>query len=275
VGLWGVVATLLQVTTTAERRRLVSKRVQSLDPLASNSGEIGYDVSGSFEHPGTRLAFRLPVDQSHNWRLIGMIFVNTLWNTLLVYFGYVATLGWLRGNPHWLVIWLVLLLGSIGIWLAFRLVKELWSIRRVGVTQIEVSHHPAALGQTITVYLAQLGRGKLSHLQVELVCEELAMFSQGTDSRQWNECVHRERIGRWKRIDVNPGQPFTAEFQLAISPHAMHTFVATHNQVRWWFVVCGTMRRGSRFERRFPIDIQPPDMVHSDDHDLAAAEARA
>ncbi len=275
VGLWGVTATLLQVTTTAERRRVVSRRVQSLDPLSSASGKTGIELSGSYEQPGTHLAYRLPIDSSPNWRLVGMIFVNTLWNTLLVYFGYVATLSWMRGNPRWLVSWLVLLLGSIGVWLAFRLIQELWSTRRIGMTQIEVSHHPIVPGQTITVYLAQTGRGKLASLAVELICEEQAMFLQGTDSRQWIECVHRQPINRWRRLAIEPGQPFIAEFELQLDSRVMHTFVATHNQVRWWLVVRATARRGTSFERRFPIDVQPPEAPGVVDASDVSLEARS
>jgi hypothetical protein len=261
VGIWGIVATLLQVTTTAERRSLVSQRVQQLDPLSVSTSDSGLDVSDSFEHRGTRLAYRLPIDNAPNWRLVGMIFVNTLWNTLLIYFGYVATLSWMRGNPRWLASWLVLGLGAVGIWLAFRLVQELWATRQIGITQVEVSHHPLVPGQPVRVFLQQTGRGKLLSLSVELVCEEHAMFRQGTDSRQWVECVHHQLVSKWKRLDIEPGQPFDAEFTLKIASDAMHSFVAMHNQIRWWLVVKGAARRNRTFQRRFPIEVQPAEVA--------------
>ncbi|MGI9457102.1 MAG: hypothetical protein ACR2NU_11120 [Aeoliella sp.] len=274
VGVWGIVASLMQVATSAERRSLVAVKAARLDPLRDSPSEsatlpaLGEQSPG----PGVRLAHRLPVASATAWRTLGLFFVCTIWNALLAYFGYVASGQFSRGDPPWLALGLVVLLGLVGVWLAFHLVRELWERRGIGVTQIEISDHPLALGGEYQAHLLQTGKMELRTLSVHLVSEEVASYQQGTDSRTLVETVYDQEIQSWRGLALVPGEPFEAQWSFSIPETAMHTFRSPHNEVQWLIIVQGITSRGQKLARRFPLSVPPPTTSPSRTELLAAGE---
>ncbi len=270
VGVWGIVASLMQVATSAERRSLVAVKAARLDPSRKSAAPSGtlVAVGNDDESRGVHYAHRLPVAGTAGWRMAGLMLVTAIWNVLLAYFVYVASLQYLRGNPPWLVLGLVVLLGLVGVWLAFNLIREFWERRGIGQTYLEISEHPLAIGGEYRVYLSQTGRMKLRKLTLELVCQEVASYQQGTDSRTSVESVYRDELRKWQGLSVDAGEPFEAEITIAIPANAMHSFRSQHNEIRWMLVVRGETDRQQEVLRQYNMNVRPASK--RDDSELLA-----
>ena len=271
VGIWGVVASLMQVSTSAERRSMVAVKALRLDPL--REGEAGLSSTlpayeNEVEIPGTRFAHRLPLADSGAWRMAGLFFACAVWNTLLAYFLYEMSLRQVADDSDWLALGLVVILGLVGVWLAFQLVRELWERRGIGMTQLEVTESPLYVGGEFEGYLMQQGQMRLQSLVLRLVMEEVASYQQGTNAQTAVERVYEQEIRRWRGLEVAYGLPFEADFSFVIPATAMHSFRAPHNEVRWYLEVAGTTQRQQDILRRFPLGVLPAGAV-------AAAEVEA
>lgn len=272
VGVFGIVASLMQVATSAERRSLVTVKAVRLDPMRDTSASstmlpaIGLDD----QSPGTHYPHRLPAIGTAGWRMAGLMMVTAIWNMLLAFFVYVASREYLEGNPPWLALMLVVLLGVVGVWLAYHLIIEFWHRRGIGQTHVELSHHPLVLGGEYRAYLMQTGRMEARTLLVELVCEESASYQQGTDSRTSAETVLRHELRKWRNLRIDPSQPFEVEFDFTIPARGMHSFRSPHNEIRWMLVVRGETSRGQDIFRQFVMNIRTA--ATADEEDASAGE---
>ncbi|MCO6047909.1 hypothetical protein NG895_28730 [Aeoliella sp. ICT_H6.2] len=260
VGIFGIVASLMQVATSAERRSLVAVKAMRLDPLRDSPDESKTLPTGlrEDESPGIRYAHRLPAVGTAGWRMAGLMIVCAIWNALLAFFVYVASLQYLNSKSPWLALGLVVLLGMVGVWLAFNLIREFWNRRGIGQSHVEISAHPLMLGCEYQAYLMQTGNMTLRKLLVELVCEESASYQQGTDSRTSVEVVYRQELRKWRGLRVEAAQPFEAEMSFSIPASAMHSFRSPHNQIRWMLLVRGETSRHQEVYRQFGLLVQPP-----------------
>lgn len=261
VGIWGIVASLMHVSTSAERRSMVAVKAMRLDPrrdVAGNQSSVLSTYDADVESPGTRYAHRLPLVGSGAWRMAGLFFVCAVWNTLLAYFLYVISLRQVvRDDSVWFALGLVVVLGIVGVWLAFHLVRELWERRGIGMTQVEVAEAPLTVGGSTEGYLMQQGQMQLASLVLRLVMEEVANYEQGTNSQSAVERVYEKEIRRWRGLEVTYGLPFEADFTVEIPPSAMHSFRAPHNEIRWLIEVRGMTHRQQEIIRRFPLCVLP------------------
>lgn len=275
VGIFGIVASSMQVATSAERRSLVAVKAMRLDPLRDTPDESKTLPTGlrEDESPGIRYAHRLPAVGTAGWRMAGLMLVCAIWNTLLAFFVYVASLQYLNNQSPWLALGLVVLLGAVGVWLAFNLIREFWNRRGIGQSHVEISAHPLVLGGEYQAYLMQTGNMTLRKLLVELVCEESASYQQGTDSRTSTEVVFRQELRKWRGLRVEATQPFEAEMTFSIPPSAMHSFRSPHNQIRWMLLVRGETNHHQEVYRQFGLLVQPP--KHRGSENLIAASEPA
>jgi len=278
VGVWGIVASLMQVATSAERRSMVSAKALRLDPLRespdaspsqqpTDSSSMGMPsvTDDSFEtgahafpvSPGVQQPYRLHPHGATAWRVAGLFLVCGIWNTLLAYFCVVASRQFLRDGLPLLALVLVVILGLVGVWLAFHLVREFWQRRGIGPSQLEVSEHPLAVGRNYRAYFLQIGRMQLKSLAVLLVCEESASYQQGTDSRTEVLTVYEEELRLWRGLNVEPGQPYEADITFGIPESAMHSFRSPHNEIRWLLCVRGETEQGQAIDRRFTLRVRP------------------
>lgn len=259
VGIFGIVASLMQVATSAERRSLVTVKAMRLDPLRDTPDASKTLPTGlrEDESPGIRYAHRLPAVGTAGWRMAGLMMVCAIWNMLLAFFVYVASLQYLNNESPWLALGLVVVLGLVGVWLAFHLIREFWNRRGIGQSHVEISSHPLALGGEYQAYLMQTGNMQLRTLLVELVCEESASYQQGTDSRTSVEVVYRQELRKWRGLRVEASQPFETEMTFTIPATAMHSFRSPHNQIRWMLLVRGETNRRQEMYRQFGLLVQP------------------
>jgi hypothetical protein len=260
VGIWGIVAALMQVSTSAERRSMVTVRAMRLDPRRDAAGHLSstlpaYDTD--VESPGIRYAHRLPSTGPGAWRMAGLFFVCAVWNTLLAYFLYAVSLRQVQDESVWFALGLVVVLGVVGVWLAFHLVRELWDRRGIGMTQLELAELPLAVGGNTEGYLLQQGQMQLTSLVLRLVMEEVANYQQGTNSQTAVERVYEKEIRRWRGLDVAHGLPFEADFVAEIPSNAMHSFRAPHNEICWLLEVRGMTTRQQEIVKRFPLCVLP------------------
>lgn len=278
VGLWGVAASLMQVSTSAERRSMVAVKAFRFDPSRESEGGLSATLpayESEVEIPGIRFAHRLPLADSGAWRMAGLFFASAVWNTLLAYFLYEISLRQVTDDSGWLALGLVVVLGMVGVWLAFQLVHELWERRGIGMTVIELAECPLHVGGATDGYLLQQGQMKLQSLALRLVMEEAASYQQGTNAQTATQRVYEKEIRRWRGLDVAYGLPFEADFSLEMPTTAMHSFRAPHNEIRWLLEVSGTTQRKQEILRRFPLAVLPAGVGESSDPKNSAAENAA
>jgi hypothetical protein len=127
----------------------------------------------------------------------------------------------------------------------------------VGRTVVEVSKARLAPGESVDLHVSQSGKMDLNRLTVTLVCEEMATYTVGTNSRtarkKFFELVASDRSS----VSVRPGSPVEMCKTVKIPDDAMHSFKARHNQIHWRFEVKGDVARWPDFDRFFPILVEP------------------
>jgi hypothetical protein len=209
------------------------------------------------DSPGVRLAHRLPIDAASGWVSMTMAAVCLLWNTLVAIFVYRVLQTHLTDRPNWLLTWVMVPFVLAGLWTLAALARQVLLDIIIGTTRLEVSQHPLYAGGTFRAFVSQTGRLHVRWFQVQLVCDEQAVYQQGTDSRRASSRVHRSTLFSQRKFDIRPQQAFETEFDFTIPDSAMHSFVSAHNAVVWTLVVRGRMKRWGDFERRFPIYVYP------------------
>jgi hypothetical protein len=214
-------------------------------------------VDAVTDSPGVRLAYRLPIDAASGWVSLTMAAICLIWNTLVAIFVLQIVQQHVAGQPNWLLTWLMVPFVLAGLWTLLALGRQLLINLAIGPTCVEVSHHPLIPGGSCHGYVSQSGRLHVRWFQVQLVCEEQAVYQQGTDTRRGMNRVYRDTLFSQRKFDIRPHQVFQAAFEFTVPPSAMHSFVSPHNAIVWTLVVRGRMARWGDFERRFPVYVYP------------------
>lgn len=209
------------------------------------------------DSPGVRLAYRLPIDAASVWLSFAMAAICLAWNSLVGIFVFQLIRQHAAGEPNWLLTWLMVPFVLAGIGTLIALGRQIVLTAGVGTTRLEISAHPLLPGRQYEAHLWQSGRLHVRWFQVQLVCEEQAIYPQGTDTRTATAVVFRQTLFSERKFNVTPQQPFEASFTIVVPEGAMHSFAAPHNAVTWSLVVRGRMARWPEFERRFPIYVYP------------------
>ena len=98
----------------------------------------------------------------------------------------------------------------------------------------------------------------MTDLRVSFVCEEVATFRQGTNTRTETREVYRQELFRRQPVEHPKGTPFEAEIELNLSRGIMHSFAAEHNEIHWTLVVDGRQEGRPDYKRAFPVIVRPP-----------------
>jgi hypothetical protein len=263
-GTAGLAMLLWQSAASTERRAAAVRKATDWEiPVGETKlGRITLPAVPSYtavtDSPGVRLAYRLPLDAASGWMSVTMAAVCIIWNTLVVLFVYRVYQQHVSGDPsRWLLTWLIVPFVLAGGWTLVALVRQILLEIIIGTTRVEVSAHPFYPGGTFQGFVSQTGRLHVRWFQVQVVCEEQAIYQQGTDTRRTSSRVYRATTFSQRKFDITPQQAFEAVFDFTIPETAMHSFVSGHNGVIWTIVVRGRMRRWGDFERRFPIYVYP------------------
>jgi hypothetical protein len=262
IGAGGLVYTIVRWGKSTEFRAAMTRRAAPLDLLdpglpASPSLATVPDGSDIESSPGTKLAFRLPLTRSPAWNVFGLLLASVLWNAPVVVFVAGAVGKHLDGEPDWIYTLFAAACLAGGIALLVCFIRQLLVATGIGPTLVEISAHPLLPGGQYQLFVSQSGRLKVKSLEVALVCEEEATYRQGTNTRTEAREVARQPVLLREGFAIRHGEPFSAECLLQVPPGAMHSFKAVHNQVHWKLVVRGQAAGRPKFERAFPVIVNP------------------
>ena len=229
IGIGGLVYTALHWGTSAERRAAAVRSVPApelFDLPASTDPKYPFvpDSSDVTSSPGTRLAYRLPLTQSPGWTLFGLLLACVAWNSAVSVFLVMAIRSFLAGAPDWLMTFFVLPFLGVGAALVILFVRLLRNTAGIGPTLVEISDHPLLPGNQYRFFLSQSGNLTLKSIEVSLMCEEEAVFRQGTNARTESREVFRQSLYAGSAVVIRPGEPLEVECDLPIPSGAMHSF---------------------------------------------------
>ncbi len=287
-GAVGAIYSALLTATSAERRAAFAKGTTSRDLLAdlhadaeeypTVPNETNWKIS-----PGMRLAYRLPTGSTTGTRLAFFAVFSLLWNAVVVVLAVLEfNLGGKFAGPFgrplvgkdqpirefvarpsadfygWNLTTIILILfGAIGVYLIYKLFRQLVAAEAIGTTHVEVSAQPLHPGGCYRALVTQLGHLKIKVMELWLVCDEEVSFSEGTDTRIESRRIYEESVFREENIEILPSQPFQYETSLDVPIDAMHSFVSQHNAVAWKLVVKAESEKWSPLVRDFPLVMQP------------------
>jgi len=146
---------------------------------------------------------------------------------------------------------------GIGFVLYWVVARQLWVTFRVAPTLLELSDHPIYPNRKYRILLHQDGTLQFEHLTVDLVCEEIARFHQGTDTVTNRHDVFRQTIFSRSDFSTTPESPLHEEFFLHLPEGAMHSFRWKNNEVTWKLEFTASLVGWSELRRDCPIVVRP------------------
>jgi len=262
IGAGGLVWTVLQAGTSAERRNAIASRAADIDLLSNRLPEArDYPAIPRNENlvnsPGVRLTHRLPCSTSSTWSLLALAFLCLICNGLVASFAVVLFKSFVASQPQWLFLVVLLPLTLIAARLTWHFLHRLRETVRIGPTSVEVSDVPFYPGRRYDLCLVQHGRMSLKSLKLMLACDEFATYREGTDVRIERRRVSLQKVLKCSSVDVRTGTPFVHQGELVMPEQIMHSFRASSNSIQWKLLVQGELQKGGRFEREFPIVVYP------------------
>ncbi len=262
IGVGGLVYRIVNWGKSAERRSATVRTgpAQELFDLPSgHDPKYPYvpDCSDIKSSPGTRLAYRLPLTHSPAWTLFGLLAAAITWNGAVLFFVVMAIQKLIEGQPTWLLMLFLIPFLVVGVALAAVFVRHLSETAGIGPTLVEVSAHPLLPAGQYRLFLSQSGNLNMKLLSISLVCEEEAVFRQGTNARTEVREVFHQPLLTSEHFEIRPGAPHETECDLSIPEEAMHSFRAHHNQVQWKILVRGSIAKSHDFARSFPVVVRP------------------
>lgn len=273
-GAGGLLFRLMRVGASNERRSafatragVIASRAGSGDrfptaPDGPSSDDLGRlpnvpRASAMNDSPGERLTYRLAA-QNPESGILGPATLALLWNAVWFILLAVVVSGFWYGRPRWILAGLLVPFAIIGVW-AFRFFQaQLRKSVGVGSTIVEISDHPLVPGGQYDVFICQTGRLKLRRLTVQLTCEEETFYRQGTDVRVDRHESFTQVLVKERDVRVDPMTPWEQQLPVQLPANVMHSFVGTHNAIRWKIVVSGESHPWPSFCRSFPVVVHPP-----------------
>jgi len=261
IGGIGLVYTIFHWGKSVEHREATAQLSRRFSAGVSVGARSGYPTvpqdANLTNSPGTRLKYRLPIDISRGWRLLAIVLACLFWNGIVAVFIISAVSSHRSDHPDWWLTLFVLPFAAVGIGLIYYLVREIRIVSGVGPTHVEISDHPLRPGQSYQVLVSQSGRVTLEQFEVSLVCEEMATYQQGTDTRTDRRVVYRQSLIHFEKVDVIPGASFEQQAGLVVPMECMHSFTSEHNEIQWKIVVHVDLSGWPPFDRSFPVVVCP------------------
>ncbi len=263
-GVGGLIYRLMTLGASSERRSALKTRASAIEIGASaeDSPRLPNVPRGRSmtDSPGERLKYRLSTEVVQSAELAGPATLALLWNSVWFVLLAVVISGFWFGRPRWILAGLLIPFAGIG-WWSFRFfLLQLKQHVGVGQTILEISDHPLVPGRQYQLFVSQSGRLRLKRIRVELTCEEETFYRQGTDVRVERYEAFTQELHHQSGARVDPQAPWEQQLTLDLPENVMHSFVGTHNAIRWKIVVAGESRPWPSFCRSFPVVVHPPDL---------------
>jgi hypothetical protein len=262
VGAGGIIYAIVHWGKSAEHRAAINRRVQDRELLrAAGRGDREFpnvpardDITSS---PGTKLRYRLPIETSPGWALIGILIACIIWNGMVGTMVFFAIRSHLIGKPEWILTFFCIPFVGIGLFLIYTFFRQLLVTTGIGPTLLEISDHPLHPGGEYRLFVSQAGRLSVKRLTLSLVCEEEATYRQGTDTRTEAQQVFVQELFGLANFEIPPGAPFDHEFSFHVPASAMHSFKSPHNRVHWTLLVESEINGWPDYKRAFPVIVYP------------------
>ena len=275
-GAVGFTYSVTRVAASDERRLALARRAKNIELLPQTQSRRLPAIPSAdnlTNSPGVILNYRLPVSEVQAWRLPATAAFCLFWNGLLCWVYAVLINQFLAGTVEWLLAGLCLPLTVVSVVSLYHLIRQLLIAAAIGPTSIEVSDHPLQAGGAYEIQLSQTGNTPMQSMEVLLICEEDATYTQGTDTRLERRRVFEQAILRQENFVVEAGNSFEKRCQLQLPENAMHSFQAEHNSIHWKLLVRGVANRWPAFQRVFPLVVFPTH-VPSPQEDATEKDAR-
>jgi len=130
----------------------------------------------------------------------------------------------------------LLIFGGLGLVALGFFVYLLLRLVLVGNTYVEVDRELVEPGGLLRVALVQPGGFAISSASMTLMCEEVARYRQGTDTVTVKHVAHSTEIVAGQGLTADRHMPILRG-SVQIPADAMHSFVASNNEVRWFIRV--------------------------------------
>lgn len=210
------------------------------------------------ESPGTHLSFRLPLANQSIFPLVGLVLFCMAWNIIagsiffysLFYSGENLS-GQIAGTA------LRALFFGIGILLLAWTTHHILIAFGTGPTLLEISDHPIYPGRRYRLLVHQSGVLRFRELTIDLVCEEVARFRQGTETITNRKDVFRQTLLERQDFETTVDTPLNEEFFLNIPVGAMHSFRQENNEIIWKIAIAAQIAGWSDMRRECPIVVRP------------------
>lgn len=270
-GSTGFVLRLVKTGASSERASVLFSRTRALEKgaidLIGPQSKPFDDEFGEFpsvpkmrsltDSPGERLKYRLALENPESG-MTGPAILALLWNTVWFVLLAVVVAGFWEGRPRWFVMVLLIPFAVVGVWVFRYFVSLLRRQAGVGATIVEISHHPLLPGDDFEIFVSQTGRLALKRLTVQLTCMEESFYRQGTDVRVDRHECFTQILCKEREVSVDPMTPWEQQLSSVLPADVMHSFVGSHNAIRWKIVVTGESRPWPSFCRSFPVVVHPP-----------------
>lgn len=262
-GGFGVVFRLMRLGASREARSVIASRAGSIEVIGPGNEDGSRLPSvprgkSLTESPGERLTYRLAPEVSDHSGIFGPATLALLWNAVWFVLLAVVVSGFWYGRPRYILAMLLMPFAGIGIWSFRFFLSQLRQSAGVGATIVEISDQPLYPGQSYRLFVSQQGRLQLRRLTVKLTCEEETFYRQGTDVRVEKYVAFSKVLLKERDVVVDPQEPWEQQLPFDLPDGIMHSFVGSHNAIRWKIEVIGESRPWPSFCRSFPVVVHPP-----------------
>lgn len=151
-------------------------------------------------------------------------------------------------------VWLLGIFGVISLLLIFWTVKSFLRWTLTGQTTVDVSSATAVPGEPIEIIVAQPGQFIIDQCNVELICQESATYTAGTDTETKTEIVRTIPICDIGNVTARNGQMLTRQ-TIVIPADAMLSFDARNNKITWMIRVKMVIPKRPDSQQLFPLRV--------------------
>jgi hypothetical protein len=264
VGLVGFYFSFRLKPVSTERKAAL-ETVASHSPLSTLAGDTRSmawstipDIKIINESPGTHLAYRLPLGNQPIFSLVGLSLFTLAWVIVAIAIMTHSVMTPARELYDMIggMILRSLFLG-VGFFLFFMVARKYILMFGAGLMLLEISDHPIYPGRRYRLLLVLRGVLQFHELSVAVICEEVARFTQGTDTATNRRDVFKQVIFKKTDFDVSADMPLSEEFFLQLPIGAMHSFRQENNEIGWKIKITARIAGWSEVQRTCPIVVRP------------------
>ncbi|MDR2761997.1 MAG: hypothetical protein LBB88_05300 [Planctomycetaceae bacterium] len=254
-----------RLRSVSTERQAALETVAINSPLSTLAGDMRSmawstipDIKIINESPGTHLAYRLPLGNQPIFPLVGLSLFTIAWVIVAVVIMTHSVMN--PASELYDVIGGMILRSlflGVGFFLFFVVIRKYILTFGAGLMLLEISDHPIYSGRRYRLLLVVRGVLQFHDLSVAVICEEVARFTQGTDTATNRRNVFKQVIFRKTDFDISANLPLSEEFFLQLPISAMHSFRQENNEICWKINITARIAGWQEVQRSCPIVVRP------------------